>query len=119
MAKIHMDGHETHEETSSTVMSPDIVFTGKVEFKNSLMVKGKVQGSIKAEGHLIIAPGAVVEAEIVADKVTNYGSLTGNLSLSDSLEMKKGALQKGNVSTPNIMVEYGCKIDGLVRMDAV
>lgn len=119
MAKVHLEEHETHEETSSTVMSPDIVFTGKVEFKNSLMVKGKIQGSIKAEGHLIIAPGAVVEAEIIADKVTNYGSLTGNLSLSDSLEMKKGATQKGNVSTPNIMVEHGCRIDGLVRMDAI
>ena len=78
--------------------------------------QGKVEGSIKAQGHLIIAPGAVVDATIVADKVTSYGVVTGDLTLSDCLEMKKGAIQKGNVSTPNIMVDYGCRIDGLVRM---
>lgn len=117
MAKIQVDSHETHEETSSTVMSPDIVFNGKMEFKKSLMIKGNVKGSIKAEGHLIIAPSAVVDAQVEADKVTNYGSVTGDLCLKDCLEMKKGATQKGNVTTPNIMVDYGCKIDGLVRME--
>ena len=116
MAKIQILENEIHEETSSTVMSPDIVFKGKIEFNKSLMIKGKVEGSIKAQGHLIIAPGAVVDATIVADKVTSYGVVTGDLTLSDCLEMKKGAIQKGNVSTPNIMVDYGCRIDGLVRM---
>ena len=116
MAKSVPESYEEIEAGTSTVMSPDIEFTGDIKFKTSLMIKGKMKGSVRAEGHFIVAPGAVVEATVEAARVTNYGSITGEVLTRDCLEMKKGAVQIGNVSASDIMVELGCCINGDVRM---
>lgn len=117
MAKIPVESHMAIEETTSTVMSPDIEFVGKLKFKSSLMVKGKVKGTIDAEGHLIVAPNAVVEASVNAARITNYGAITGSIAARDCVEMKSGAQQTGDVVTPDIMIENGCRLNGAVRME--
>jgi cytoskeletal protein CcmA (bactofilin family) len=104
------------EELTSTVMSPDIEFSGDIRFKTSLMIKGKMKGTVRAEGHLIVAPGATLEASVEVMRVTNYGSITGDVHTKECLEMKEGAVQVGNVSTPDILVELGCCLNGDVRM---
>ena len=116
MGKAVPASYEEMEGLTSTVMSPDIDFVGDIRFKTSLMVKGRVKGSVRAEGHLIVAPGAVLEASVEAGKVTNYGSITGEVVAKECLEMKEGARQEGNVSTPDILVELGCCLNGDVRM---
>jgi cytoskeletal protein CcmA (bactofilin family) len=116
VAKSVPESYEEIEAVTNTVMSPDIDFVGDMRFKTSLMIKGKMKGTVRAEGHFIVAPGAVVEATVEAAKVTNYGSITGEILAKDCLEMKKGATQLGNVTTPDIMVELGCCINGDVRM---
>jgi len=116
MAKAALGTFEEIEEQTSTVMSSDVEFKGDIRFKTSLMIKGKVRGTVRAEGHLIVAPGAVLEASVEVVKVTNYGSITGDVHTMDCFEMKGGAVQVGNVSTPGILVELGCTLNGDVRM---
>ena len=117
MAKIPVESHVALEETTSTVMSPDIEFVGSLKFKSSLMVKGRVKGTIDAEGHLIVAPNAVVEASVKAARITNFGAITGDVAALECVEMKSGARQTGDVSTPDIMIENGCRLNGAVRME--
>ena len=116
MGKAVPGSFEEIEEMTSTVMSPDVEFKGDIRFKTSLMIKGKVVGSVRADGHLIIAPGAALEASVQVAKVTNYGSIIGDVYTNECFQMKEGAVQLGNVSTPDILVELGCRLNGDVRM---
>jgi len=118
MGKVAPGSYQEIEELTSTVMSPDIEFIGDIRFKTSLMIKGKVKGAVRAEGHLIIAPGAALEGSVEAARVTNYGVITGDVHTKDCLDMKKGAVQTGNVTTTDISVELGCRVNGDVRMKA-
>jgi len=116
MGKAAPGSYEELEELTSTVMSPDVEFIGDIRFKTSLMIKGKVIGTIRAEGHLVIAPGAALEGSVEAARVTSYGAITGDVRTTECFAMKKGAVQTGNILSPGVMVELGCCLNGDVRM---
>jgi len=114
MAKI--ENEDLIEEGINTVLAPDINFNGTLKFKTSLMIKGKLSGKIEAEGHLVVGPDAKIEAQVKAGKVTNYGTIIGNVEVTQKLEMKKGASQTGDITTPDFIVESGCTINGALKM---
>lgn len=104
------------EEGISTVLAPDIDFKGTLKFKTSLMIKGRLNGNIEAEGHLVIGPNARVEATIKAGKITNYGEIIGNVEAKELMQMKGGASQTGDLTAPDLIVDSGCSINGSVHM---
>lgn len=104
------------EEGVRTVLAPDIHFKGKLKFKSSLMIKGRMTGEISADGTLIVGPNAVVKASVSVGKVINYGKITGNVTATVQIEMKAGAAQYGDISTPDLTVESGCIVEGRVNM---
>lgn len=104
------------EQGISTVLSPDIHFKGNLKFKTSLMVKGRVTGTIEAEGHLVIGPHARVEATVSAGRITNYGEIIGNVEARKTLEMKTGSQQTGDVEAQDFIIETGCSLNGSVKM---
>jgi cytoskeletal protein CcmA (bactofilin family) len=106
------------EKDVDTVLAEDIDFSGTMKFRNSLMIKGKFEGQIDAQGHLILGPDAVVKATIKAGVVTNYGKIIGNVEAIKKLELLKGAELNGDVKTPDFIIESGCIFNGKCIMSA-
>jgi cytoskeletal protein CcmA (bactofilin family) len=106
------------EKDVDTVLAEDIDFSGTMKFQNSLMIKGKFDGQIDAQGHLILGPDAVVKATIKAGVVTNYGKIIGNVEAIKKLELLKGAELNGDVKTPDFIIESGCIFNGKCGMSA-
>ena len=63
------------ESDFNTVMASDITFSGKVRFTKSFMIKGRVSGVIDSDSDLVIAQGAVVKADIKADRILVRGTV--------------------------------------------
>ena len=75
------------EADIDTILAEDIDFTGKLTFKDPLMIKGKLRGEINATGDLYIGEDAVVEAKVSANMVSLKGKITGNVvALASSLK---------------------------------
>jgi len=106
------------EKEVATVLAEDIDFSGTMKFQNSLMIKGKFDGQIDAEGHLILGSDAVVKATIKAGVVTNYGKIIGNVETIKKLELLKGAELNGDVKTPDLIIESGCVFNGKCTMSS-
>jgi len=106
----------TEEKDVDTVLAEDIDFSGTMRFKKSLMIKGKFDGQIDADGHLILGPNAVVKAKIKAGVVTNYGKIIGNVEAIKKLELSKGAELNGDVKAPDMIIESGCIFNGNCTM---
>jgi len=104
------------EKDVDTVLAEDIDFSGTMKFKNSLMIKGKFDGKIDAEGHLILGPNSEVKATIRAGIVTNYGKIIGNVEAIKKLELLKGAELNGDIKTPDLIIESGCIFNGNCTM---
>ena len=112
------EAKNVEEKDVDTVLAEDINFSGTMKLKNSLMIKGKFEGQIDAQGHLILGPDAVVKATIKAGVVTNYGKIIGNVEAIKKLELLKGAELNGDVKTPDFIIESGCIFNGKCTMSA-
>ncbi len=110
------DSRMIEEKDVDTVLAEDIDFSGTMKFKKSLMIKGKFEGKIDAEGHLILGPNSVVKATIKAGVVTNYGKIIGNVEAIKKLELLKGAELNGDIKTPDLIIESGCIFNGNCTM---
>ncbi len=108
---------EILESEIDTVLADDIDFTGELKFSKSLMIKGKFDGKINADGHLFIGPNAHVKAEIKTGKLTCYGKIDGPVFAKERIELSKESILNGDVTTPDIIIESGCKFNGRCIMD--
>jgi len=104
------------EKDVDTVLAEDIDFSGTMKFKDSLMIKGKFDGEIDAEGHLFLGPNAVIKATIRTGVLTNYGKIIGNVEAIEKAELLRGAELNGDVKTPDLIIESGCILNGKCTM---
>ncbi len=104
------------ETRLDTVLSDDIVFEGEMAFTQPLMIKGKVQGDIDASGELYIAETAEVQARIQAESVYIRGKVTGDISAQGTIELSTSSEVNGDITAPEIVMERGCRFNGVSRM---
>jgi cytoskeletal protein CcmA (bactofilin family) len=115
MTDVHNDTLE--DEDFDTILPPDVDFSGTLNFEKSFLIQGKISGKINARGILMIDRDAVVDADISASRVVIRGSVTGNVTASEKVELAGTGKLQGNVITPKIMMETGCFFNGLCTMD--
>lgn len=104
------------EEDFDTILSPDIDFSGTLNFEKSFLIQGRFSGDIKAQGLLVIDVGAVVEADIIASRVVIRGAVKGNVIASERAEVTVTGRLLGNVTAPEISMEPGCVFNGQCTM---
>lgn len=112
--------NKTIDDTEiDTVLAEDIDFTGELSFSQPLMIRGTFRGEIAASGDLFIGNGAVVEARIEANVVSLRGRVKGNIVAKSRVELYATASVEGDITSPDIVMESGCKFNGMCKMAAV
>jgi cytoskeletal protein CcmA (bactofilin family) len=114
MPEIRIKDIDEHE--IDTILAEDIDFEGHLTFKKPLMIKGKFKGEIKSPSSLYVGERAHVEARIEAGLVSSKGRITGDVQGHARVELFSTAQQEGDVSTPDFVVESGCRFNGLCSM---
>jgi cytoskeletal protein CcmA (bactofilin family) len=80
------------------------------------MLDAKLRGAIMARDTLIIGEQGMVEATVQATAVVVRGKVIGNVTASESVELKKTARVTGDIEAPRIVIEPGAVLDGRCRM---
>ena len=114
MTDVHNDTLE--DEDFDTILSADIEFSGKLNFDKPFLIRGKVTGEIAAKNLLVIDEGAVVEANIAGTRVVIRGSVKGDITALERLEITVNGRLAGDVLTPDISMESGCNFNGQCTM---
>jgi cytoskeletal protein CcmA (bactofilin family) len=114
MTDVHNDILE--DEDFDTILSPDIEFSGTLNFDKPFLIRGKVSGEIAAQGLLVIDEEAVVDANINAPRVIIRGSVKGDVSATEKVEVTITGKLVGNVRAPEIFMETGCMFNGRCTM---
>jgi cytoskeletal protein CcmA (bactofilin family) len=114
MTDVHNDTLE--DEDFDTILSKDINFSGALTFEKPFMIQGKLSGNIVAKGVLVVDEEAVVEANINASKVIIRGSVKGDVTASEKVEVTTTGKLIGNVKSPEILMETGCTFNGRCTM---
>ena len=114
MTDVHNDILE--DEDFDTILSPDIEFSGTLNFEKPFLIRGKVSGEISASGLLVVDEEAEVNANISASRVVIRGDVKGDVIAAEKVEVTVRGKLVGNVTAPEIFMETGCVFNGLCTM---
>lgn len=99
-----------------TVIGAGARLEGNLISAGSLKIEGNVKGQITAEGDVIVAPEAQVEADIRANNITIAGRYKGDVTAAGNLELATTARVDGNISCGSLIVNRGAVFSGQSMM---
>lgn len=107
-----------NEERSKveTILGIGTMVEGDIFTKGSLRVEGRVKGFIKAEGDLYIGESGVLETKIEARKVIIAGSVNGNISAEEKIEILPSGKLNGDIRTKSLKIEEGAVFVGSSKL---
>ncbi|RKX79891.1 MAG: polymer-forming cytoskeletal protein [Spirochaetes bacterium] len=103
-------------DISNCLIGEGSVFEGKFYVEGSIRIEGKFQGDIRTNDQLIVGPTGKVKTDIVAKKVTIAGTLIGNITASEEVNLIESGKVLGNITTPKLIVEPGVITQGKVTI---
>ncbi|MGC8867406.1 MAG: bactofilin family protein [Elusimicrobiales bacterium] len=102
--------------STESIIAQDCVFTGNISTRGSLKVEGIVEGNINSSKDVFIAKTARVNGDIICERCSIYGSINGNITANDIVEIMSIGSVCGDVKTSRIMVEEGGFVSGKIEM---
>jgi len=101
-------------ENAHCVIGEGSVFDGKFYVSGSILIEGKFQGDIKTDDQVVVGPTGKVKTDIKAKKVTIAGTIIGNISATEEVNLLQSGKVLGNIITPKLTVEPGVLTEGKV-----
>ena len=95
-----------------TLISQHTRLVGDIETQGALLVNGSVQGNGRVGGEIAIASGARWEGDVHAERAVVAGTLIGNLSVDDKLEIGASAQLRGRITARRIAIAMGAQVAG-------
>ena len=99
-----------------TLIGPDVVVRGDLEFSGGLYVEGRIVGKVQAAAgkpaSLILSENGAIEGEIHAPVVVINGELTGDVHASERIELAPKARVQGNVHYAVVEMSAGAQLTG-------
>lgn len=108
---------EEKTKKNYTVFGEETEFDGTLSFRDNLAITGKFHGTIKATGDLEIDRTAVCNVDsIEANSIVISGTVKGNLTAPERIEMCSGSNVKGDVETSRLRIANNVDFEGQVSM---
>jgi len=94
-----------------------LMINGELQAGEDLVFYGQVEGKIDLQRHsLTVGAGARIHAEIVAKVVIIFGSVEGQVTALERVDLQAGGVMDGQLTTPKLAVAEGAVLKGTVEM---
>ncbi|HNY22809.1 MAG TPA: polymer-forming cytoskeletal protein [Treponemataceae bacterium] len=109
--------NEEAHERSVTVFGEKTKFRGVLRFSEELHIAGSFDGTIDAQGALVVKKGATCKADYIkAAFIVIDGNVHGDLTAGDRIEMRSGSSVSGNITASRLRIADGVAFEGNVEM---
>lgn len=93
--------------------------SGTIEGEEDLVVRGRVDGTVRIAGVLTVEPGGFVGAEVRARAAAIYGTVLGNVTASESIEVARSGQMVGDACAPRVSIVPGAGFRGRLEMGEI
>jgi cytoskeletal protein CcmA (bactofilin family) len=100
--------------SDSTIIGETIVVSGNLTGDEDLTVRGRVEGNVTLTKGLVIEPTGVVKAEVQVKTCVVSGTLVGNVTATESVEITKEGRMVGDISAPRVVIVDGAGFRGRI-----
>jgi cytoskeletal protein CcmA (bactofilin family) len=103
--------------TPGLTLGPSIVLKGEISGHEDLIIAGRVEGTIDVpDAAVTIAAGADINAEISAKHAIVMGSVAGDITATEKVEIRERGSVEGTIAAPRLVLFDGGRVCGKVLM---
>ena len=94
-----------------------VIFKGELSANQNLTIEGQVEGTINL-GHnvLTVGPKGKIKAQVVAKVVIVMGTVDGNITATEKIEIHEKATVNGDLVAPRVRIVGGAYFRGHINM---
>lgn len=115
------DGNELRRRRTDqipfSIIAADMTVIGDLETQGVVRIEGRVRGTVRVGGQVLVAAGAVIEGDLHTEEAVIAGQVSGAIIARERVELQATAVVAGDIHTPRIAVVEGAKVSGEVKMD--
>jgi cytoskeletal protein CcmA (bactofilin family) len=108
--------NESGARGGATVIGADVVLKGNLKSAGDVVIAGVFEGDVACDGRVTIAAGATLIGAVGAAEVVLGGKVQGNSVATKALTLLSSAEVRGDVTTPQIVIEPGATFVGRCTM---
>ena len=106
---------EVDERRATAWIGQGVVVEGRITSSQDLRIDGRVDGTIEVGDHmLIVGARAAVKANLVARSILISGTVIGNVTARDRLDLQATGSVEGDISSPRLVMVEGAVVRGKV-----
>jgi cytoskeletal protein CcmA (bactofilin family) len=103
---------------NASCLGPGLKIKGEVVGDENLQIEGDVEGAIILPGKkLTVGRTGQLKCNIEAREVLVYGSIVGNLRVTEVVEIKKDGSVIGDIRAARVSIQDGAYFKGYINMD--
>ncbi|MFC1633137.1 polymer-forming cytoskeletal protein [Patescibacteria group bacterium] len=106
----------TSSSAPETIIGSSVNVEGELKSDGDIRIEGNVTGSVKTKHSLAVGENAVIEASVNAQSAVISGTVNGNITVTDRVELSESARVTGDISSKVLSVSPGAVFAGTSKM---
>ncbi|MFC1559768.1 polymer-forming cytoskeletal protein [Candidatus Margulisiibacteriota bacterium] len=102
----------------NSIIGEDTFIKGEINTKGSVRIGGHFEGTLSAQGDVLVGEGSKVEGNVSAARVIVSGDLNGNVIANGGLEVTRTGKVFGDITCDKIVVDEGAVYKGKVNLES-
>jgi cytoskeletal protein CcmA (bactofilin family) len=112
-------GRGNRGEHGLTIIAGGTRIVGELVADGVIKVEGVVEGTVRADGEVLVTKEGAVEGDIHTREAIIGGRVQGSIFGSERVELQPGSVVVGDIATKRLVVQDGGELNGRVRMGEV
>lgn len=105
------------QEKTIVNIGKSVIIKGELSGSEDLTIEGQVEGKIELRQNVLtIGPNAKIKAQVLARAIVVEGSVQGNISASEKIEIRDKGSVEGDLSSPRVAIADGAHFRGSIDM---
>jgi cytoskeletal protein CcmA (bactofilin family) len=100
-----------------SVIGGGMELEGELKARGDLRIEGRVKGSIRTQGEVVVAREGVVEGDIEAAEIHVGGRVNGTVTASSAARFMEGCHVDAEIRAPVVSIEEGGTVNGRLVME--
>ena len=98
----------------SAAIGPSMTIKGEIRAREELLVDGEVEGTLESQSLLTVGPNGKVRGNIKAREVAIFGSVHGNVDVTEKLAIREQGSLIGDIKCAGISIDDGAYFKGSI-----
>lgn len=99
-----------------SVIDDELVISGDIQTRGTIRVDGRVEGALHRADRLIIGANGTVIGNVEAREVVIGGTVHGNLTVSERIEVQATASVRGDIHAAAVQLMEGGTVHGHIAI---